>query len=46
MSERAQRALVIGSDELTGEAFLHEHLVYLVTRDGRIEPYTASGAPA
>jgi len=37
-------AVALGSDAT--EAFLHEHVVYLVTRDGQIEPFAPAGVPA
>jgi hypothetical protein len=37
-------AVALGSQAT--EAFLHEHVVYLVTRDGRIEPFPPAGVAA
>jgi len=37
-------AVALGSQAT--EAFLHEHVVYLVTLEGEIEPFTVSGVPA
>jgi hypothetical protein len=37
-------AMALGSE--AREAFLHEQTVYLVTQDGRIEPFTPAGVPA
>jgi voltage-gated potassium channel Kch len=37
-------AIALGSE--AREAFLHEQTVYLVTRDGSIEPFTPAGVPA
>lgn len=37
-------AVALGSEAT--EAFLHEHVVYLVTRDGTIEPFAPAGVPA